>query len=112
MFKLNKPRNWMVVIAAVSLACATGPVAWAAGSAQRGKAIARQECSNCHVVSKSDAKALEGLTDGPDFAAMKDMTAADLKARLNSPHPVMSKFPALTGPQIDDLVAFIASANK
>jgi cytochrome c1 len=49
---------------------------------------------------------------GPDFAAMKNITAANLTGRLNSPHPVMSQFPSLSDQQIADLVAYIDSVNK
>lgn len=102
----------MLLLVATGIAFATGSTARAVGNAQRGKAIAREQCSNCHVVSKNDAKALEGQMIGPDFAAMKNVTALNLTGRLNSPHPVMSKFPSLTDQQIADLVAYIGSVNK
>ena len=112
MHTLKMFHHLMLVLVVTGVAFATGSTAWAAGNAQKGKAIARGQCSNCHVVSKNDAKALEGQTIGPDFAAMKDITAADLKAKLNTPHPVMSKFPSLSDQQIADLVSYIGSVNK
>lgn len=43
---------------------------------------------------------------------IKGLTARTLKARLNRPHPVMSKFPSLSDQQIEDLVAYISSLNS
>ena len=89
-------------------------LAQSAGAAdiQKGKAIAEQRCSNCHVIGKGTVSAIESQPVGPDFTAMKKIRAKSLKARLDAPHPVMSKFPDLSGPQIDDLAAYMATVGR
>jgi mono/diheme cytochrome c family protein len=87
-------------------------MAWAAGSAKNGKAIAQQQCSNCHLIDKNGNNAIESQPAGPDFMSIKGLNAATLKARLKSPHPVMSKFPDLSDQQIADLVTYIGSVSR
>jgi hypothetical protein len=74
--------------------------------------LAQQQCSNCHVIGKNETNAAESQPSGPDFITIKGLKAATLKARLNAPHPVMSKFPELNDQQIDDLVAYISSLKS
>ena len=102
----------ILVFVVTGLAFATGSMAWAAGGVANGKAIAQQQCSNCHIIEKNATNAIESQPAGPDFMSIKGLNAATLKARLNSPHPVMSKFPSLSDQQIADLVAYIGSVNK
>ena len=102
----------MITFLAAGFACGMGTTAWAAGNAQNGRALARQQCSNCHVVGKNETNTLETQPYVPDFMALKGLNAATLKARLNKPHPIMSKFPQLNDQQIDDLVAYISSVKS
>lgn len=104
----KNPQRWVIAVFATGLVCVMAPAAWAAGNIANGRAIAREQCSNCHVVDKYRPNAQESQPIGPDFMAIKGVTAATLKSRLNKPHPVMSEFPALNDQQIDDLVAYIA----
>lgn len=103
----KNPQRWVIAICAAGLVFGNAPAAWAAGNIANGRAIAREQCINCHVVEKYRPNAQESQPIGPDFMAIKSVTAATLKSRLNKPHPVMSQFPALNDQQIDDLVAYI-----
>lgn len=103
----GNPQRWRVVVFATGLVCGIAPAAYAAGNIANGRAIAREQCANCHVVDKYRPNAQESQPIGPDFMDIKGVTAASLKSRLNKPHPVMSQFPALNAQQIDDLVAYI-----
>jgi mono/diheme cytochrome c family protein len=102
----------MITILATSLGCGIGSAAWAVGDAKNGKVIAREQCSNCHVIGKNETTTLEAPPFGPDFMAINGLTVAALKIRLSTRHPVMSKFSQLKDQQIDDLVAYIASVKK
>ena len=106
------PRRLILGVMGIGLAYAVTSAAWAAGDAANGKSLAQQECSNCHIVDKNKPSELETQPAGPDFMLIKGLTPAKLKARLNAPHPVMSKFPQLTNPQIDDLVAYIVAMKS
>lgn len=96
----------------IALSLLSSLPAFAAGHVQDGKMLAEQRCTNCHIVQKAAPNAIESQPVGPDFMAMKGMTAAKLKARLKSGHPVMSKFPDLTEQQVSDLAAYITSVAK
>lgn len=99
------------IIIAIAAVAGLAQSAWAA-DIKTGKAIAEQRCSNCHVIGKGTVSAIETQSVGPDFTAMKKISAKSLKARLDAPHPVMSKFPDLSGPQIDDLAAYMATVSR
>ena len=60
-----------MTILAVGLACLMGSPSWAAGNAKNGKAISRQQCSNCHLIGKNEVNALETQPYGPDFMTIK-----------------------------------------
>jgi mono/diheme cytochrome c family protein len=112
MRKLSISRRCMMTILATGLGCGVGPTAWAVGDAKNGKMIAREQCSTCHVIGKTESTTLETPPYGPDFMAISGLTVAALKIRLSTRHPVMSKFSHLKDQQIDDLVAYIASVKK
>ena len=112
MHRSNISHCWTIAAVVATLVCGTGPVAWAAGSAKNGKAIAQQQCSNCHLIEKNGTNTIESQPVGPDFMSIQGLTEATLKAKLNTPHPVMSKFPGLKNQQIADLVAYIGSVSK
>lgn len=108
MCKSKMPHRFIMPILAAGLVLGMTPAAWAAGNIANGRALAREQCSNCHIVDKAHANAQESQPIGPDFMAIKSVTATTLQSRLNKPHPVMSKFPALNNQQIDDLAAYMA----
>ena len=112
MCKTGMSHRFIMVVLAYGLAWAAEPMAWAAGDIKSGRMIAREQCSNCHVIGKSEAAALEAPPYGPDFMAINGTNAATLKIRLSTRHPVMSKFPRLNDQQIDDLVAYMGSVRK
>lgn len=63
--------------------------AFAAGDARDGHALARQWCSECHVVDDDQTR---GSADVPPFAAIarsESLTPEGLAAFLANPHPVM-----------------------
>jgi len=105
---MSNRKVYLAGLAILAWSMITSPV-WAAGSVDKGKALAQQWCSNCHVIGKNQSDAIEGGPVGPDFMTIKDLDAAKLKARFSTPHPVMSGFPGLKDQDMDDLVAYIAS---
>jgi mono/diheme cytochrome c family protein len=100
-----------IVVGVLASLLSSAP-ALAAGNVQAGKALAEQWCTNCHIVDKNAPNAIESKPVGPDFATIRGIDAAKLKAQLRNPHPVMSNFPDLSDQQISDLVAYIASIAK
>ena len=59
MRKLSMSRQSMLFIFAVGLACGVGPAAWAAGNVQKGKAVAQEQCTNCHLIRENETNTLE-----------------------------------------------------
>lgn len=90
------------------LALVVGQVvpAVAAGDVRDGHALARQWCSECHIV---DDEQTTGSADVPPFAAIarsESLTSEGLSAFLADPHPVMPNL-SLSRAQIADIVAYI-----
>jgi mono/diheme cytochrome c family protein len=108
---MSNRKVYLSGVAILAWSMITSPV-WAAGSVEKGKALAQQWCSNCHVIGKNQSDTVEGGTHGPDFMTIKGLDAAKLKARFSTPHPVMSGFPGLKDQDVDDLVAYIASVEN
>ena len=82
-------------------------LAWAAGDVERGHALARVWCSNCHLV--------QGVAEAKDVAPPLAQIAKrgapnQIRARafLSAPHPPMPNFD-LARQQIDDIVAYLNS---
>ena len=111
MCKLSMSRQCMVIVLASSMSCGIGSAAWAAGNVQKGKAVAQEQCTNCHVIRENETNTLESPPFGPDFMSIRGLSPAQLKARLNKRHPIMPKFPHLNDQQIEDLAAYIASVK-
>ena len=99
-------------VALASLTWLTGQFAFAAGNIQKGRALAEERCVNCHIVDRAVPNAIESQPVGPDFATMKKVDGAKLGSRLKNSHPIMSKFPELSGQQISDLAAYINSVSR
>ena len=90
----------------LALVAGVASPAVAAGDADEGHALARQWCSECHVV---DEEQTTGSADVPPFAAIarsESLTPEGLAAFLADPHPVMPNL-SLSRAQIADLVAYI-----
>jgi len=86
--------------------------ALAAGFADEGEEIARQWCSECHVVAEDQTSANAAA---PSFAAIAEKYGKDgmgaLAAFLADPHPLMPDM-SLTRQEIRDLVAYIESFQE
>lgn len=111
-------RSTMTEISAmkfISLALAVIMTATIAGSAaaadaRKGGKLARQWCSNCHIIGDEQPA---GGDAAPTFATIAETAAErndDLKAWLADPHPPMPDL-SLTTYEIDDLLAYIESLN-
>jgi cytochrome c len=93
----------LVLFVTVSVA----PAAWAAGDPERGRALAVQWCTSCHVVD------LEGHgTDAapalPTLLGSNLRTPDELRGWLVAPHPPMPDLD-LTRQEIEDIVAYLVS---
>ncbi|MGI9493060.1 MAG: c-type cytochrome [Geminicoccaceae bacterium] len=77
-----------------------------AADIKHGEMLAKQWCSNCHVIGGDQVK---GADSAPAFAAIAETAADrtdDLHAWLADPHPPMPNL-SLTKYEIDDLLAYI-----
>ncbi len=73
-----------------------------------GEKLARDWCSNCHLVKPDQTS---GGDSAPTFGSMAETSAErnnDLRAWLADPHPPMPNLD-LTVREIDDLLAYIES---
>lgn len=82
----------------------------AAGSASRGHELAQTWCGSCHQVADSD-KARDAVPSFRTIANDPAMSAENLRAFLNRPHPPMPPL-ELSRKQIDDLIAYIGSLRR
>ena len=90
----------LAMVVATSAAMAGDPVS--------GRNLARQWCSECHLVESGQAAASD---EAPPFMAIADdpdTTPGGLATWLSDPHPPMPKL-QISRPDIDDLVAYILS---
>ena len=100
----------LVYALALSLWCAAAaPAAWAFGDAQRGEAVAKRWCANCHIVS-DNAPTVSTDAVPPFLTIARDPrnTPQRLKAFLVDPHPPMPNF-NLARQTIEDLIAYFKS---
>ncbi len=82
-------------------------VAWAAGDAARGAALARVWCADCHVVDNS-SNGKDTAPPLPEIAQHGAPHQIEARAFLMAPHPPMPNFD-LARQQIDDIVAYLNS---
>ncbi|MEM7045184.1 MAG: c-type cytochrome [Pseudomonadota bacterium] len=97
-----------VALAAITTAVMT--TAALAADVEHGERLARQWCSNCHLVGGEQST---GGDTAPTFASVAENAAErsdDLRAWLADPHPPMPNL-NLTINEIDDLLAYIESLN-
>ena len=92
---------------ALIAAAALPGIAWAAGDAARGEALAQTWCANCHLVEPNSAArdSAPPLRENARRGAPDQIVA---RTFLNAPHPPMPNFD-LARPQIDDIVAYLKS---
>jgi mono/diheme cytochrome c family protein len=93
-----------IIATSVMAAASIGP-ALAAGDAPSGHQLARQWCSSCHIVDRSE----KGPDTAPPFASIARKHAGNdgwVRAWLSTSHPPMPNL-NLSRVQIDDIVAYL-----
>jgi len=96
---------------AIAFWFALSQTATAFESPARGKALAQQWCSSCHLVTREQTRA---SADAPPFmsiAGRPEMEFERLASFLIDPHPKMPNF-NLSRQEISDLLAYIRSLKK
>ena len=95
-------------IGAVALAMITISIGASAADIGHGEKLARDWCSNCHLVAPDQTSGGDGA---PTFGSIAETSAernSDLRAWLADPHPPMPNLD-LTVREINDLLAYIDS---
>ena len=93
-------------LAASAVAClAAFP---ASADSANGARIARQWCSNCHLVGTNPTGPVPQGPPSFQTVAKSGMTAEQLRAFLSHPHGAMPNL-TLTRAEIDDLIGYIAT---
>jgi mono/diheme cytochrome c family protein len=103
-----KVASWFAVI----LFAAMAQPSRAEGDPERGLAIARQVCSECHAVQAHQLKSPNERA--PTFLALSTtpgMTATALTVALTTPHAGMPMF-RLTAEQRDGVIAYILGLKQ
>ena len=98
--------RWYALLGLSVITCLTALSAHA--DASKGAQIARQWCSNCHVIDGSSAAAVQQGPPTFPTIAHSGMTNDQLRAFLTHPHGAMPDL-ALTRAEIDDLIGYIGT---
>jgi mono/diheme cytochrome c family protein len=78
----------------------------------RGEALARQWCTDCHVIDRGNRERLyDEVPTFPEIADLPSTTEVSLRAFLQTPHRLMPNF-RLTPAEIDELVAYILDLRE
>lgn len=93
-----------------SVVLAGAGLAHAAGSAEAGKALGKEVCSNCHLV-EGRMTAMDAALPFKSIANDREKTAAVLRAFLTSPHGEMPDL-QLIRQEIEDVVAYLQSLRR
>jgi mono/diheme cytochrome c family protein len=99
-----------LTLAFIMMVASSLPQSVVAADVKQGERLARQWCSNCHLI---DNRQSTGGDTAPAFATIAETAADrsdDLEAWLADPHPPMPNF-NLTRYEIDDLLAYINSLD-
>ena len=99
-----------LVLALGSTARTEGPVT-SKPDPERGKEVAERVCTNCHLVSDRQTKA---VADVPSFAAIARLphqTQGAIMARIIVPKHPMPVIP-ITKPELEDVAAYIMSLRR
>jgi mono/diheme cytochrome c family protein len=97
------------IVFASGFACVAIAQAAQIGGAEQGLAIARTRCAECHLLGKETGRSEN--ENAPTFAKIAEtpgMTAAALRAALNSSHRTMPNL-VLEGDDVDSIIAYILS---
>ncbi len=101
-----------LIIASMILVAASSAHAQQSGSVQRGLKLARQICSQCHLVVKEPGRSTNPAA--PTFATIantKGMTSAALRSVLRTSHRTMPNI-IIKGDDINNIVAYILSLKE
>ncbi|MEM7464100.1 MAG: c-type cytochrome [Pseudomonadota bacterium] len=101
-------KHFFMHLFALVLLTANSNLAWSAGDAELGQAVAQKWCATCHLVSDNQTTASADVPTFRSIAAKYDDNTDALAAFLADPHPPMPSL-SLTWNQIRDLVAYIGS---
>ncbi len=80
-------------------------------AAERGKALGERVCSNCHLVSDQQAKAVADVPSFREIANKPNLTEGEIMARIVIPKHPMPVIP-LTKHELEDLAAYIVSLRS
>ena len=82
------------------------------GDLQRGLALAREVCSECHAIQAQQLRSPNPRSPTfPDMAKTPGMTETGLTVALTTPHAGMPMF-RLTAEQRADIIAYILSLRQ
>ncbi|MFN3348766.1 c-type cytochrome [Pseudorhodoplanes sp.] len=110
-------RNKAAPLAAISALCLlvlplAAQAQQAAGGGRtdlkNGADLAKRWCASCHLVSKDQAKAIEGVPTFAELARRSDLAGERLIVFLLGPHPPMPPI-GLSRDEARDLAAYIAA---
>ncbi len=100
------------LIAGLTALAASAVGAQTIGDVARGRELARQWCSSCHVVANGEGRsATDAVPTFMSVAARPSTTALSLRVFLQTPHLRMPDF-VLTAEQTDDAIAYILSLRR
>ena len=103
-------KSIMAAMLTAVLVAAVAPVtAQELGSAQRGEALAKSVCAECHAVQKGEGGSRNGKA--PRFqtlATTRGMTPMALTVALRTSHREMPNL-VLSTREVDDVIAYIAA---
>ncbi len=75
---------------------------------QNGAALAQRWCASCHIVSKDQTRAVDGVPSFQALAQRGNLSGERLAFVLLAPHPAMPAM-TLTRNEAQDLAAYIAT---
>lgn len=91
-----------------ALLFAGAPVSGYAADAEEGGRIARQWCSECHLIGPDEDSASDLAPPFKTIAKDDSKTDADLRGWLHDPHPPMPNL-NLSRSEVEDLISYIRS---
>jgi len=101
-----------LLIAAAAVLCAGDALAADRLDVSRGEALARQWCTDCHVIDRGNRERLyDEVPTFSEVAALPSTTEVSLRAFLQTPHRRMPNF-RLAPPETDELVAYILDLKE
>ena len=110
MRELIRTSSMLGLFVAAALGAAAGAAhAQETGSVRRGLKLARQMCSECHLVVKEAGRSTN--PDAPTFATIAEtngLTGAALRSMLQTSHRTMPNI-IIKGGDMNDIVAYILS---